>query len=108
VKKLRKKIYYPQATPEALLFFTSPIEREEIAKISPSERFACPVTQLLKLPAKSAFKHLILKTPLCQHLLLNMSSSLTSVELRLKLTAKGDRSLSNLPFFMCSPSLVPP
>jgi len=53
----------------------------EVTKISPSERFACPVTWLLKRPAKSAFKHLILKTPLCQHLLLSISSSLTSVEM---------------------------
>ncbi len=37
--------------------------------------------RLLKHPANSAFKRLILKTPLCQHLLLSMSSNLTSVEI---------------------------
>ena len=37
--------------------------------------------RLLKRPAKSAFKRLILTTPLCQHLLLSMSSTLTPVEL---------------------------
>ncbi len=32
MKKLRKKLYYPQATPKALLFFTLPVERKEIAR----------------------------------------------------------------------------
>ncbi len=65
--------------------FTPSIERKEIARIFPSEKFACPNTRLLKCPATSVFKRLILKTPLCQHLLLSMSSNLTlnhtSVEL---------------------------
>jgi hypothetical protein len=39
------------------------------------------MSQLLKRPAKSAFKHLILMMPLCQHLLLSMSSTPTSQEL---------------------------
>jgi hypothetical protein len=67
--------------PEALLFFYAADWEKEIARISPSERFACPTKRLLKLPANSAFKRLILKTPLCEHLLLSMSSNLTSVEL---------------------------
>ena len=69
---LRRRPYY---------FFSLPIERKDVAKISPAKRFACPVTQLLKRPAKNALKCLILKTLLCQHLLLSMSSSLTSVDL---------------------------
>ncbi len=43
--------------------------------------FACPTSWLLKRPAKSAFKCLILTTPLCQHLLLSMSSTPTSHKL---------------------------
>jgi hypothetical protein len=39
------------------------------------------MSQLLKRPAKSAFKHLILTMPLCQHLLLSMSSTPRSYEL---------------------------
>ncbi len=39
------------------------------------------MSQLLERPAKSAFKHLILTTPLYQHLLLSMSSTPTSHEL---------------------------
>ncbi len=72
---------YPQATPEALLFFYVADCEKEIARISPFEKFACPTTRLLKRPAKSTFKHLILKAPLCQHLLLSMSSNPTTVEL---------------------------
>jgi hypothetical protein len=40
-----------------------------------------PTSGLLERPAKSAFKCLILTTPLCQHLLLSMSSTPTSQEL---------------------------
>jgi hypothetical protein len=43
--------------------------------------FACPTSRLLERPAKSAFKHLVLTTPLCQHLLLSMSSTPTSYKL---------------------------
>ena len=39
------------------------------------------MSQLLKRPAKSAFKRLILTMPLCQHLLLTSSTIPTSVEL---------------------------
>jgi hypothetical protein len=46
-----------------------------------STNFACSMSRLLECPAKSAFKHLILTTPLCQHLLLSMSSIPTSHEL---------------------------
>jgi len=42
---------------------------------------ACPTSRLLKHPAKSRFKHLILTTPLCQHYLLTTSSSLTTTKL---------------------------
>ncbi len=34
VQELRKNCQLPQATPEALLFFSAPIEREEIARKS--------------------------------------------------------------------------
>ncbi len=46
-----------------------------------SANFACPTSRLLKRPAKSAFKRLILTTLLCQHLLLSMSSTPTSHKL---------------------------
>jgi hypothetical protein len=46
-----------------------------------SVNFACPTSQLLEHPAKSAFKRLILMMPLCQHLLLSMSSIPTSYKL---------------------------
>ncbi len=38
----------------------------------------CPTSRFLEAPAKSAFKRLILETPLYQHLLLSMSSIPTS------------------------------
>ena len=38
----------------------------------------CPTSKFLQLPAKSAFKRLILETPLYRHLLLTMSTSSTS------------------------------
>ena len=41
----------------------------------------CPTSRFLEAPAKSAFKRLILETPLYQHLLLTMSSIPTSNEL---------------------------
>ncbi len=44
-------------------------------------KFVCPTSQLLKRQAKSVFKRLILTMPLCQHLLLTMSTNPTSVEL---------------------------
>ncbi len=47
------------------------------------------MSQLLKRPAKSAFKRLILMMPLCQHLLLSMSSTTTSYELRNAECKKG-------------------
>ena len=68
--------------------------------ISPSEKCACPTT-LLKRPAKNAFKHLILKTPLCQHLLLSMSSNPMSVEL-------SDTDCKKGQFCTPCPSLVQP
>ncbi len=38
----------------------------------------CATSKFFESPAKSAFKRLILETPLYQHLLLNMSSTATS------------------------------
>jgi len=53
-------------------------------------KFVCPTTQLLKCPALSAFKRLILTMPLCQHLLLTiMSSILASVKLNDSECEKG-------------------
>jgi hypothetical protein len=52
-----------------------------IKKVLLSANSACPTSQLLERPAKSAFKHLILTMLLCQHLLLSMSSTPTSQEL---------------------------
>jgi hypothetical protein len=51
--------------------------------------FACPMSRLLEHPAKSAFKRLILMTPLCQHLLLSMSSTPTSYKLNDADSEKG-------------------
>jgi hypothetical protein len=47
-----QKIFYPHATPEALSFFYAADWEEEIARISPSENFACLTTRFLKYPAK--------------------------------------------------------
>jgi hypothetical protein len=64
----------PQATPEALVIFSA-ADREKGIKISqPAKIRLCPTNEFLQLPAKSEFKHLILKTPLYRHLLLTMSS----------------------------------
>ncbi len=71
---------YPHATPEALFFFCHQFEREESKKIL-SVNFSCPTSRLLKHPAKSASKRLILVMLLCQHLLLSMSSTPTSYKL---------------------------
>jgi hypothetical protein len=64
------------------------LEREEI-KISHVAKFICPTSQLLKRPARSAFRHLILTTPLCEHLLLTMSTIPTSIELNDSECEKG-------------------
>ena len=84
-----EKILYPQATPEALLFFYCHHFRERGIKISHVAKFVCPTSQPLKHPAKSAFKRLILMMPLCQHLLLTMSTNPTSVELNDSECEKG-------------------
>jgi hypothetical protein len=57
------------------MFLTaSPLIREEGPTISHAEKpSACIASQLLRRPAKSTFKRLILMTPLCQHYLLKMS-----------------------------------
>ena len=54
-----------------------------------AKQFVCPTSQLLKHPAKSAFKRLILMMPLCQHLLLTMSINPTSMELNDSECEKG-------------------
>jgi hypothetical protein len=72
------------------IFWLPPISREEEIKIVHVLKFVCPTTQeLLKRPAGSAFKRLILTTPLRQHLLLTMSSIPTSVELNDSECEKG-------------------
>jgi hypothetical protein len=78
--RLCRRLYY---------FLTATdLEREEI-KISHVAKFVCPMSQFLKHPAKSAFKHLILMTPICQHLLLTISSIPTSVKLNDSECEKG-------------------
>ena len=74
--------------PEALLFFDGHRFRERGIKISHVAKFFCPTSQLFKRPAK-AFKRLILTMPLCQHLLLTMSTNPTSVELNDSECKKG-------------------
>ena len=64
----------PQATPEALAIFFA-ADREKGIKIFQEAKIClCATDEFLQSPARSAFKRLILKTPLCQHLLLTMSS----------------------------------
>ena len=54
-------------------FFSA--DREKGIKIFQEAKIRlCPTDEFLQSPARSAFKHLILKTPLYQHLLLTMSS----------------------------------
>jgi len=56
--------------------FFSAADREKGIKIFSSAKIRlCPTNEFLQSPAKSAFKHLILKTPLYRHLLLTMSST---------------------------------
>ncbi len=55
----------------------------------------CPTSRFLEAPAKSAFKRLILETPLYQHLLLSMSSipasELNDAECEAETTRKASR-----------------
>jgi hypothetical protein len=69
----------------------SPLIGERGIKILHVAKFVCPTSQLLKRPSKSAFKRLILTltTPLCQHLLLAMSSNPKSMELNDSECKKG-------------------
>ncbi len=46
--------------------------------MQPAKTLVCPTSKFLQSPAKSAFKRLILETPLYQHLLLTISSTPTS------------------------------
>ena len=65
----------PQATLEALLFFYCHGLRVGIKISQVAKMLVCPAGRFLESPAKSAFKRLILETPLYQHLLLTMSST---------------------------------
>ena len=68
--RLRRRLYH---------FFLPPIERKREIGISHfANPHVSPTSKFLKSPVKSAFKRLILKTPLYQHLLLTMSSAATS------------------------------
>ena len=89
VKKLWKKIFTSRYVGGPTIFLLSPIYRERKFKISHIAKFVCPTSQLLKHPAKSVFKHVILTMPLCQHLLLTMSTIPTSVELNDSECEKG-------------------
>ena len=78
VKKLSGLFFLPQATPEALLFFYCHGLRVGIKISQSAKTLVCPTGRFLQSPAKSAFKRLILETPLYQHLLLTTSSTPTS------------------------------
>ena len=65
----------PQATPDALAIFSTADQEKGIKIFPPAKIHLCPTNKFLQLPAKSAFKRLILKTPLYRHLLLTMSST---------------------------------
>ena len=77
-EKLLEKFILPKATPEALLFFYCHGLRVGIKISQDARMLVCPTSKFLQAPAKSAFKRLILETPLYQHLLLSMSSIPTS------------------------------
>jgi hypothetical protein len=58
------------------IFLLPPIERKREIEVSPlANPLVCPTTKFLESPAKSAFKRLILETPLYRHLLLTMSTT---------------------------------
>ena len=78
VQELRKNIQLPQATPEALLFFFGADQEKGIKIFQEAKIRLCPTDEFLQSPARSAFKRLILETPLYQHLLLTMSSTLVT------------------------------
>ena len=60
----------------------SPSIRDEGLTISHAEKpSACITNRILRPPAKSAFKRLILRTPLCQHHVLSMSMITGIIEL---------------------------
>jgi hypothetical protein len=69
-----KKFQLPQASPEALLFFFGAGQEKGIKIFQEMKIRLCPTDEFLQSPARSAFKRLILKTLLCRHLLLTMSS----------------------------------
>ena len=73
-----KKFLLPQATPEALLFFFNANREKGIKIFQEAKIRLCPTDEFLQSQARSAFKRLILETPLCRHLLLTMSSTLVT------------------------------
>ena len=79
LRLLPQCVYHRRKTPQSprkpSMFLTaSPLIREEGPTISHAEKpSACIASQLLRRPAKSTCKRLILMTPLCQHYLLKMS-----------------------------------
>ncbi len=89
VKNYKKNILPSGYAGGSAIFWLPPIPREEEIKISHVANFICPTTQLLKHPARSAFKRLILTMPLCQHLLLTMSSIPMSIKLNDYESKKG-------------------
>jgi len=83
----------------------SPLIRERGIKILHVVNYIYPTSQLLKRLAKRAFKRLILTTPLCQHLLLPMSTNPRSVELNDSKCKKGQVT-QQPPFRMHLPKAV--
>ncbi len=68
----------PQAMLEALAIFFA-ADREKGIKIFQEAKIRLsPTDKFLQSPARCVFKRLILKTPLCRHLLLAMSSTLVT------------------------------
>ncbi len=57
------------------MFFFGADREKGIKILPPAKIHLCPTDEFLQSPARSAFKRLFLKTPLCQHLLLTMSST---------------------------------
>jgi hypothetical protein len=71
----------PMKLPTFLTVFLS-IKSRESRILLTMEQPPCPVSLHLKHPAKSLFKCFILVTPLCQNLLISMSSNLSPNDLR--------------------------
>jgi hypothetical protein len=85
---------FPRQLPPLLTAFLL-IKEEELKMSHVAKLPACPMSRLLKCPAMSVFKRLILRTPLCQHLLPTMRTNLI-----LTRTVRKGRSLNDLPSCM--------